>query len=133
MVKSIFIFSYIRAMNKRESKLQAEFFKETHNMAYFRYCVWSTPNGMFLNGNWGVINEMKATGALKGVWDLTVQKKGKLFFIETKVGSNGLTKEQKHFRDVRIANGVPKEHFFIFKTIEEGRAIRNKIMEICGN
>lgn len=74
---------------------------------------------------------MKATGALKGVWDLTVQKNGKLFFIETKIGSNGLTKEQIHFRDVRIANGVSSEHFFIYKTIDEGMELIETLKSLC--
>lgn len=118
-------------MKKSESKLQSEFFLLAHNDPFFRYSIWSTPNGLFLSGNWGVINEMKATGALKGVWDLTVQKSGKLFFIETKVGRGVLTKEQKHFRDVRIREGVPGSHFFIYRTINEGEQVLTKIKELC--
>ena len=118
-------------MKKPEAALQAKFFQIIHNDPFFRYCVWSTPNGIYLGGNHSVINEMKATGALKGVWDLTVQKNGKLFFIETKIGSNGLTKEQIHFRDVRIANGVPSDHFFIYKTIDEGVELIEILKRLC--
>ena len=120
-------------MKKPESKLQAELFKIAQADPYFRYSIWSTPNGLFLNGNWGVISEMKATGAVKGVWDLTVQKNGKLFFIETKIGKNDLTKEQKHFKNVRIENGVPENHFFIYRTLDEGIEMLNKIKSICDN
>ena len=115
---------------KPEAKLQAKFFQHVHNLPEFRYCIWATPNGLFLNGNFGVINEMKATGALKGVWDLTIQKGGKLFFIETKIGYNDLTKEQKHFKNVRIKEGVPENHFFIYRTFEEGLKILEEIKSI---
>lgn len=118
-------------MVKHEAILQSNFFKAAHNDPFFRYCIWSTPNGIFLSGNWAAVNEMKATGALKGVWDLTVQKSGQLFFIETKIGNNRLTKEQEHFRDVRIAEGVPAKHFFIYRSMEEGMEVLNRIKEIC--
>lgn len=114
---------------KAESVLQSKFFKYVHNLPDFRYCIWSTPNGLFID-NWAVINEMNATGALKGVWDLTIQKGGKLFYIETKIGRNGLTKEQKHFKKVRIKEGIPKEHFFIYRTFDEGLEVLEKIKEI---
>lgn len=115
---------------KPEAKLQAKFFQHVHNLPEFRYCIWSTPNGLFLNGNFGVVNELKATGGLKGVWDLTIQKAGKLFYIETKIDYNGLTKEQKHFKNVRIKEGVPENHFFIYRTFEEGLKILEEIKSI---
>ena len=118
-----------------EAKLQAEFFKLVNNDPFFRYCIWSTPNDAFLGNDPKQraiqANKLKATGLLKGVWDLTIQKNSKLFFIESKIGTNVLTAEQKHFRDVRIENGVPEDHFFIYKTIDEGIEVLKKIKEIC--
>ena len=122
-------------MNKQEAILQSQFFKMANNDPFFRYCIWSTPNDAFLGTDKKQrmieANKLKATGLLKGVWDLTIQKNGHLFFLETKIGRNGLTDEQKHFRDVRIENGVPEDHFFIYKTIDEGIEVLKKIKEIC--
>jgi len=122
-------------MKMSEAKLQAEFFKLVNNDPFFRYCIWSTPNDAFLGNDPKQraiqANKLKATGLLKGVWDLTIQKNSKLFFIESKIGTNVLTAEQKHFRDVRIENGVPEDHFFIYKTIDEGIEVLKKIKEIC--
>ena len=122
-------------MKMSEAKLQAEFFKLVNNDPFFRYCIWSTPNDAFLGNDPKQraiqANKLKATGLLKGVWDLTIQKNSKLFFIESKIGTNVLTAEQKHFRDVRIGNGVPEDHFFIYKTIDEGIEVLKKIKEIC--
>lgn len=122
-------------MKMSEAKLQAEFFKLVNNDPFFRYCIWSTPNDAFLGNDPKQraiqANKLKATGLLKGVWDLTIQKNSKLFFIESKIGTNVLTAEQKHFRDVRIENGVPDDHFFIYKTIDEGIEVLKKIKEIC--
>ena len=115
---------------KHEAKLQAEFFKIANNDPFFRYCIWATPNGLF-NSNKAILNESKATGTLAGVWDLIVQKNNKLFFIETKIDSNNLTDTQKHFQSVRIREGVPAEHFFIYKNITEGIAILEKIKQLC--
>lgn len=115
---------------KEESILQAAFFKAANNDPYFRYCIWSTPNGIYLSGNMAAANEMKSTGALPGVWDLTIQKDGELFFIETKIGSNGLTKEQKHFKKVRIENGIPESNFFVYRTLEEGMEILETIKNL---
>ena len=122
-------------MKMSEAKLQAEFFKLVNNDPFFRYCIWSTPNDAFLGNDPKQraiqANKLKSTGLLKGVWDLTIQKNSKLFFIESKIGTNVLTAEQKHFRDVRIENGVPEDHFFIYKTIDEGIEVLKKIKEIC--
>ena len=122
-------------MKMSEAKLQAEFFKLVNNDPFFRYCIWSTPNDAFLGNDPKQraiqANKLKATGLLRGVWDLTIQKNSKLFFIESKIGTNVLTAEQKHFRDVRIENGVPEDHFFIYKTIDEGIEVLKKIKEIC--
>ena len=122
-------------MKMSEAKLQAEFFKLVNNDPFFRYCIWSTPNDAFLGNDPKQraiqANKLKATGLLKGVWDLTIQKNSKLFFIESRIGTNVLTAEQKHFRDVRIENGVPEDHFFIYKTIDEGIEVLKKIKEIC--
>lgn len=122
-------------MKMSEAKLQAEFFKLVNNDPFFRYCIWSTPNDAFLGNDPKQraiqANKLKATGLLRGVWDLTIQKNSKLFFIESKIGTNVLTAEQKHFRDVRIENGVPEYHFFIYKTIDEGIEVLKKIKEIC--
>ena len=122
-------------MKMSEAKLQAEFFKLVNNDPFFRYCIWSTPNDAFLGNDPKQraiqANKLKATGLLKGVWDLTIQKNSKLFFIESKIGTNVLTAEQKHFRDVRIENGVHEDHFFIYKTIDEGIEVLKKIKEIC--
>lgn len=117
-------------MKKQEAILQAQFFKLANNDPFFRYCIWSTPNGIYLSGNRAAINEMKSTGALAGVWDLTIQKNGNLYFIETKIGNNGLSKEQEHFKKVRIENGVPGSHFFIYRTLEEGVKILETIKNL---
>ena len=73
-------------MKMSEAKLQAEFFKLVNNDPFFRYCIWSTPNDAFLGNDTKQraiqANKLKATGLLKGVWDLTIQKNSKLFFIE---------------------------------------------------
>lgn len=112
-----------------EDKLQSLFFRKVNNMPQFRNCIWATPNGLWLR-NKIEASKAVATGMKSGVWDLTVFKSGMIFFIETKVGTNRLTKEQIKFKEKMIEEGVPDSHFFVYRTIEDGDEVIDKIQKL---
>lgn len=117
-----------------ESQLQADFFFKIASNPFFAGCIWATPNGIFLGkNNWAQKKLSKNTGTVAGVWDLILHKNNKWFFIEVKFRNNNLTKEQIKFKQKRIENGVPENHFFVFRTEQEGDEVIKKITELCNN
>ena len=117
-------------MIQSEEQLQATFWKwawNTHHIA--RRCMWAVPNSAI-----GIIvsrkdiiqaEKMKATGLLKGVWDLHLFWKGRFYIIETKFGSNGLSDDQKEWGDLMASHGAVRH---IYRTLEEGVKIFESII-----
>lgn len=111
-------------INWSEDKLQAEFFKFVWNTyPQLRYCIWAVPNGGLRNKMEAL--KMKATGTLKGVWDLHIFYRGHFYIIETKVGSNKLSPEQIKWRDIMVSQGAKA---FVYYNMEEGKKIIDEIL-----
>lgn len=64
---------------------------------------WHTPNGARVRP--GVAKKMKAFGVLSGVPDFIILYGGKTFFLELKSKNGVLSKEQRDFRDMVMAQG----------------------------
>lgn len=113
-----------------EDQLQAQLWKwawNTHPKA--RKCMWAVPNaaiGQIVSKKDMIQSQkMESTGLLKGVWDLHLFWHGKFHIIETKFGNNGLSKEQKEWRDIMVYHGAIPH---IYYTIEEGIKIFESII-----
>lgn len=121
-----------------EDQLQAAFWKHVWN-AYpaIRRHIWAVPNAGQRNPV--EASKLKATGLLEGVWDIHIFWNNQFYIIETKVGKNQLTVDR-----TTMHNGKPRKHYgqkqwgemmvahgaksFIYRTLEEGIAIIEKIL-----
>lgn len=110
-----------------EDQLQSKFYQYVwNNYPQLRRCIWAVPNGGLRDKVTAA--KLKATGMLKGVWDLHIFYRGQFYIIETKIGNNQLTPEQIEWRALMVAHGAKA---FVYRTINEGVGIINQVL--CGN
>ena len=95
-----------------ELQLQSDCFQWAWNTyPETRRCLWHVTNEMKPHPNESKknfqrrISQAKAAGLVPGVSDLHFLWNGKLYVFELKVKRNGLTEDQKVFRDVVLMNG----------------------------
>jgi len=102
-----------------EDQLQAQFYQTVWNSyPQLRKHIWAIPNGGKRNPVEAM--KLKATGMTSGVWDLHVFWKGKFYIIETKVGRNDLSPQQKEWGELMERHGAKS---FVYRNMEEGLKI----------
>jgi hypothetical protein len=80
--------------------------------------IHHSPNSLSLKGSEIArqIAKAKFNGMVVGFPDLLVCFNERTLFVEVKAGSNGLTPEQKQFRDAAKENGM---HFVVVRSVDE--------------
>lgn len=108
-------------------RIQQECWMHLWNMyPQTRRLMWHTPNELRKHKGESErefiirLGQSKASGVMKGIWDLVFYWKGVLYIFDIKIGKDRLSDEQKDFRDKVEAQGGKS---FVIDTVQQFKDI----------